>query len=247
MGSSGTGLAEDDGHLTLGPSEELERVLDPLGDDGSGAPAERRRDGPLEAGMRLDARDDEVGARGLERARRRREALAALDRRVESLDPRAVDVEPALGIGCRRAGVALGHRGRVCVDASLCGGAIGARHDLVGGGDGCGRRGCGSLGLGQGLPAGVAARVEVRGSRAQLVRPAGRRLGLAAGGGRLTLRLGEAAARLHHRSHRGLGGRRRLGSLARVGRGETPRLERRALGGLESPVALASEPLGVLA
>ena len=173
--------------------------------------------------------------------------LAALDRRVESLDPRAVDVEPALGIGCRRAGVALGHRGRVGVDASRAAVRSQRGHDLVGGGDSLGCRGGGSLGLGQGLPAVVAARVKLRGSRAQLVRPARRRLGLAAGGGRLTLRLGEAAARLHHRSHLGLGGRRRLGSLARVGRGETPRLERRARGGLESPVALASEPLGVLA
>ena len=111
-------LAQDDGDLALGSAEEVERVLDPLRNDCAGSPAERRRDGPLEARVRLDAGRKELGSGGLERAGRRGEPLAALDGRVEGVDPGVVDVEPAARVGGRRASVALGHRSGVGIESA---------------------------------------------------------------------------------------------------------------------------------
>ena len=56
--------------LALGAAKQVERLLDPLGDHGPGAPAERCRNRPLEARMRLDACHHELGTGRLERPRR---------------------------------------------------------------------------------------------------------------------------------------------------------------------------------
>ena len=211
-------LAQDDGDLALGPPEEVERVLDPFGHDRAGAPAERRRDGPLEPRMRLDAGSDEVGAGRLEGPRCRREPLAAVDRGVERVDAGAVDVEPARGVGRGRPRVALGNRSGVGSDPRLGCGAVALADGRLRRRDGRRRLLGGLLGACERRASLLTGRLKLVDPRLELARAAGRRLGLAPCRGRLALGVGQAAAGLHHRTQGRLGRGRGLGGFTRVRR-----------------------------
>ncbi len=107
-GLAGGGAGQHDSQLAVRRAQQLDRLVQPLGDHRARSPAQRCGNRSLEPGRGLDTRHHQRGPGGVQRPGGGREALAVLQRPGQASQPGGRQLVPVLQLVRRRPGVPVG-------------------------------------------------------------------------------------------------------------------------------------------